>query len=109
MATWDYEQQEFIELRYEELVADEAIWFARIFRHYGFDARAVEMAVEIAEANSFSRTSNRALGEERRGSHLRSGRPGEWREHFGPSHRELFDELAGEAVVRLGYPATDHA
>lgn len=105
MARWDREQPEFIEVRYEDLIADEATWFDRIFRHYGFHDAAVADALDLVVRNSFSRVVGRPVGQEERGHHLRSGRPGEWREHFGPAHRELFNELVGEELIALGYEA----
>lgn len=34
---------------------------------------------------------------------FRSGRTGGWREHFSDTHRQLFKDVAGDLVVRLGY------
>jgi hypothetical protein len=107
MAAWDYAQPEFVELRYEELIADEPTGFRRMFRGYGFDDAAVERSVEIADGFSFRNVTGRGLGEGESGSHLRSGRPGEWREWFGARHRERSAELAGEVLVRLGYEDDD--
>jgi hypothetical protein len=45
----------------------------------------------------------RDLGQEQTGSHLRSGRPGEWRDHFEPEHREALKEAAGDLPLRLGH------
>lgn len=34
---------------------------------------------------------------------FRSGRTGGWREHFSQEHKQLFKEVAGDLLVRLGY------
>jgi hypothetical protein len=34
---------------------------------------------------------------------FRSGKAGDWREHFTPEHKKLFKEVAGDLLVRLGY------
>ena len=34
---------------------------------------------------------------------FRSGQAGGWREHFTPVHKQLFKEVAGDLLVRLGY------
>ncbi len=34
---------------------------------------------------------------------FRSGKTGGWREHFTAEHKELFKEVAGDLLVRLGY------
>ena len=108
MAEWDYQQPEFCELRYEKLLADEPGQFARLFRHYGFTDDAVDRCVSIAEQFTFRRTAGRTLGDTKERTHLRSGQPGEWREHFGSIHRERFEAVAGEALRKLGYETTSN-
>ena len=103
MAAWDYAQPEFLELRYEEVIADEETWFTRLFRHYGFTEAAIAESVSIARAFSFSKITGRKIGEQQQGDHLRSGRHGQWRDEFTPEHIALFKELTGDLVVRLGY------
>lgn len=34
---------------------------------------------------------------------FRSGKAGGWREHFKPEHKQLFKDLSGDLLVRLGY------
>lgn len=34
---------------------------------------------------------------------FRSGKTGDWREHFTPEHKRLFKDVAGDLLVRLGY------
>ena len=50
MVRWDYEQPEFFELRYEELLVDETLWLSRVFRHFGFDDSQVDECLAIANA-----------------------------------------------------------
>jgi hypothetical protein len=107
MAVWDFADPRFLEIRYEDAMADEGSTFARLFRHYGFTERATAVAVDIARRHGFERVESRPLGTVREGRHRRSGRPGQWRDEFGPAHRELFKELTGDALVRLGYEQDD--
>jgi hypothetical protein len=108
MGAWDYSQPDFLELRYEDLVADEAYQFGRIFRHYGFSESAVERCVDLALRFSFQTTTGRSIGEVQEGSHRRSGKPGQWREVFTPDHKVLFRELNGDVLQRLGYVSGDN-
>jgi hypothetical protein len=103
MLRWDYHSKEFLELRYEDFIADEQSEFARLFRHYGFTEDAIALGVARGERYNFKNISRRNLGEVAPGQHLRSGRPGSWREHFGPQHREAFKALTGDLLVALGY------
>jgi hypothetical protein len=49
------------------------------------------------------RVAGRSIGEVKEGSHLRSGKPGQWREVLSPKNMALFRELTGDLVERLGY------
>jgi hypothetical protein len=100
MGTWDYNQPEFLELRYENVLRDEASAFESLFRHYGF--RSSECSASVETARRFSLDVVRGHQDE----HVRSGQPGEWRSAFEPSHSAHFKELTGDLVVRLGYENT---
>lgn len=107
MSEWDYHRSEYLELRYEDVIVDEATWFDRLFRHYGFNDPAVAEALEIAERNSFGSATKRGLGEVTEGSHMRSGRPEQWREEFTDDHIALFKQRTGDLLIRLGYESDD--
>ena len=104
MASWNYGDPRFLELKYEDLIADEARVFARIFEHYGFGAQEQRRALEIALSKSFERVTNRPVGVSEDGHHLRRGLPGQWREEFTAKHVALSEQLFGKGLVRLGYP-----
>jgi hypothetical protein len=105
MMAWDYTQPEFLELKYENVISDEIGSFERAFRHYGFRDREVRAGLEIVEKMSFRQVSGRDVGVIGTATHLRSGRPGEWREHLTADHLDRWRELAGDALTRLGYEA----
>jgi hypothetical protein len=63
MLAWDYAQADFLELRYEDLVADELGGFEKVFRHYGLTDCAIERGLDIVDAASFGRLTGRAVGE----------------------------------------------
>jgi hypothetical protein len=100
---WNYHDPNILELRYEDLLADETSGFKRVFRAYGFHEAAVDRAVEIALSFTFARVSKRSVGAVRKKSHLRSGKPGEWQQLFNEKHRSHFKEHMGGALVALGY------
>ncbi|MEO0679056.1 MAG: sulfotransferase domain-containing protein [Pseudomonadota bacterium] len=99
MAAWTYAEPGFLEVRYEDMMQDEAGGWARIFDHYGFNARSRDEAVEIAMGFSLSKVKGKL-------DHVRSGRPEEWREQFSAEHRALFRELTGDLAAKLGYAPT---
>ncbi|MCA1847755.1 MAG: sulfotransferase domain-containing protein [Actinobacteria bacterium] len=62
-----------------------------------------EEATAIVEEFSFERQAGRRPGEEDRGSFLRKGVVGDWRNYFSPEAREMFDRYAGDELILLGY------
>jgi hypothetical protein len=103
MLAWDYSQPEFLELKYEDVIEDEEGSFERVFRHYGLRERDARRALDIVRMKSFSNVSGRKLGDVGGATHLRSGRPGEWRAHFTTDHLDRWRELSGDGITRLGY------
>lgn len=97
MADWDYGRPETLELRYEDIMANEGEEFRRLFEHYGFSERATRVGLEVAANHSLTRLGTRE------GSHMRSGKPGQWQDTFTEQHVALFKHLTGNLVVRLGY------
>jgi hypothetical protein len=107
MRAWDYARPDFLELRYEDLIEDEDAGFERIFTHYGFTEAAVAASVAIARKHSFKAKTGRDIGESDATSHLRSGKPGQWRAAFEAEHIELFKRLGNDVLVMLGYERDD--
>jgi hypothetical protein len=103
MAQWDYGADNILEIRFEELISDPLSGFQRILRHLGMKISSGCLAEALA-SNSFERLSGgRSRGREDASAHYRRGIPGDWRQHFEPRHQDLFLELHGDLVARLGY------
>ncbi len=96
MVAWDYNDPRGLELRYEDHLADEETGFRRLFTHYGFAQDAVDAAVEIALSFSLSKVKATT-------THIRSGQPNDWENHFTPALKTLFKEETGDAALKLGY------
>lgn len=105
MARWKYAGPDSYEIRYEEIIRDEVPVLRGMFRHYEFREDAVKRSLEIARKYSFA--TMKAIGGAGENSHLRSGKVGEWREHFEPEHVALFKDLYPGAVEQLGYERSD--
>jgi len=99
MSSWDYTQQEFLELRYEDVIAEEEA-FSSIFRHYELSDRALALGLALVRENSISTV---ASWSEKKQGHVRSGMPGQWQDEFAPEHVMLFKKRSGDLLVRLGY------
>ena len=103
MLRWSRTDSRFLQVRYEDLIAHEASGFRRIFEHYGLDQELVERCVGICSRFSFTKVTKRSVGQAVEGSHLRSGKVGQWRQHFTPTLVDLSKELYGQGLVELGY------
>ena len=103
MAEWDYANPNFIEIKYEKLMADWENEFTRLFNHFGFSERAIKLSLEVADKLSFKNVAKRKIGQVKEKSHLRSGRPGQWQDVFTESQKQKFKELFGKELIKLGY------
>ena len=103
MSQWNYDNPNFIEFKYEDIIVNESEIFSKIFQHYQFSQEAIENCIKIANRFSFKNKSNRQKGTIKPTSHLRSGRIGEWQEVFNQHHKRRFKELFGNTLIKLGY------
>jgi hypothetical protein len=87
---------------YEAMRADPEAELGRVLDELGarVDRRRV---ADIVERHSFARVAGRAAGTEARDSFLRKGVVGDWMNHFSAEARRVFDDRAGDALIRLGY------
>lgn len=104
MLAWDYANPQFFEVKYEDLIVDvELRLFREIFLFLGFSEDQMDTLLEIAHAHSlFSGLNNDP-------SHVRSGQPQQWPTYFNATLKNRFDELFGDALIRLGYEKEDSA
>lgn len=105
MLMWKYNDPNILEIKYEDLVANELDTFRKLFTHYGFNEEQIEVALPMTQKYTFEVwTKGRKLGQERRkNSHLRIGTPNDWKNHLSPIHIKRFKELFPNAVEQLGY------
>ena len=146
MGTWDYNQENVLEIRFEEMAVSSYETILRAFEWLGLvddrevytrTARAAFLGRDIlARVNARTggllpagslmhalpapevlaivwhhRYARRAKGREKGKvdvrSHYRSGRSGDWRDHFTDEHKALFKSLYPGLVPKLGYEKSD--
>jgi hypothetical protein len=105
MASWKYNNTKIYEIKYEDIMKDQESIFAKLFKHYGFSKRAITRCCEIADKYSFDKMAGKKKNKKK--SHLRSGKCGEWRTYFSEKHKHLFKELYPGAMQVLGYEKGD--
>jgi hypothetical protein len=98
MYHWNYQNPSFFEVKYEDLIVDyDLLLFHQIFSFLGFGGELIPKTLDLAWKNSLF--SNRLAPN----LHRRSGQPSQWRQHFEPCHKQRFDELFDDVLVKLGY------
>jgi hypothetical protein len=90
------EQPGVLCIHFEDLVNDRPAALERILEH--FLAR-VPLAVPRATIHEALESSINPA----KSPTFRSGRTGEWKQHFTPEHRQMFRQVAGDLLIRLGY------
>lgn len=94
--------ERYLEVRYEDLLRDAPETLRRVLGL--LRARRGDGVIEhCVRATSFERASKRRRGEEDPGSHFRKGVAGDWRGVFTERDLEIYEELAGERLIEMGY------
>lgn len=95
-------------VRYEDCLAQPAIELTRILR---FLDEPIDLARidEVVEETSFKAITSQKYDEEREAGQTdnskfhRKGVAGDWTNHFNAQARELFEQIEGDSLRRLGY------
>jgi Sulfotransferase family len=92
----------YLEIRYEELLQDTPDTLRSVFQllDASEDDRIIKYCIR---ANSFERVSSRQQGEEDSHSFFRKGVAGDWRSVFTERDREIYEEIAGDQLIKMGY------
>ncbi len=96
-------EENYVEVRYEELLEHPIAELRAVLRFLGADAGAA-VGRRCVSAAAFKRwTKGRRRGQEDSTSLLRKGVAGDWKRVFTAEDRRIFDRHAGELLVDLGY------
>ena len=90
------EQPSVMQVHFEDLVHERAGTLNRILDH--FLARVPLQANKDRILHSLEESIN-----PRKSPTFRSGKTGEWKKYFTNEHKEIFKEVAGDLLIRLGY------
>jgi hypothetical protein len=97
--------ERYLEIRYEDLLRDTPGTLRQVFEllHARKDDRIIELCIQTS---SFERVASRQPGEEDSHSFFRKGVAGDWRSVFTDRDRELYEEIAGDQLIKMGYGRT---
>lgn len=90
------DRQEVLSIHFEDLIDDRVAALTRIMDH--FVARVPLQANRNLILDSLESAINPG-----RSPTFRSGKTGEWKQHFSQEHKTIFKHVAGDLLIRLGY------
>ena len=90
-------------VKYEDLLKQPAAELCKTVKALTGNELPLERAQEIADNYSFKKMSGRKPGQENKGSFVRKGVSGDWKNHFTREARLAFDKFAGDQLIRTGY------
>ena len=94
--------ENYTEVRYEDLLGRPEEEVGRLLRFLDAnDAR--ETVQRCIEKSSFEQTTKRKRGREDSTAFLRKGVAGDWKNVFTERDKEIFKEVAGDLLIKLGY------
>jgi len=90
---------EVLAIHFEDLIHDRAATLARILDHFLTRVPLQSPRELILESLESSINPSRSPT-------FRSGKTGEWKKYFTDEHKKIFDDVAGDLLIRLGYERT---
>jgi glycosyltransferase involved in cell wall biosynthesis len=94
--------ENFLQLKYEDLLISPAETMQPVFELLG--ARADEEVIRHSvKNNSFEQAAGRPRGSEESVSFFRKGVAGDWRAQFTPQDRKVYEQVAGQTLLEMGY------
>jgi hypothetical protein len=105
MLTWNYHNPSVLEVPFETVMSRFDDTFLALFEHFGLSESQTARALEIAVREDLGRMSDRQLAAN---THISSRKITKWREYFRDTHKNAFRQQFGNALVQLGYEASDN-
>lgn len=96
-------RERFATVRYEDLLEDAHAALSAALEGLTGETVEADRVRWAVEKYDFARQTGRKHGSEDRGSFLRRGQAGDWRNHFTPEAARAFDAHFGEALIASGY------
>lgn len=98
LINWDYRNNKFLEIKYEDLLTKQNDLFRKIFHHYNFGDDAVAKCLDIVGNYSFNKMKHQSNTK-----HLRKGVSGDWKNHFSSELITEFKKKFPGVLEFLGY------
>jgi hypothetical protein len=90
-------------VKYEDLLVNPLETMERALKAVGETEIDMVRLSEIVDKYRFEKLAGRKAGQENKSSFVRKGVSGDWVNYFTREAREVFDQYAGDALIRCGY------
>lgn len=97
---WDYNNDNILEVKFEDLMNDFNNVFRLIFEHFVFSKSEINIGINVASQHNLG---NKSAEEIEKMPHVTSIKTSRWKDHFEAVHKEAFKDKFGNVLVELGY------
>jgi hypothetical protein len=95
--------REYSMIRYEDLLENSEETFGKAVETLLGRPADYDRIRQVLHDNDFKTRTGRARGVEAQGVFMRKGIAGDWRNHFDREAAQIFDDYAGDVLVKFGY------
>ena len=100
MMNWNYDRNNILEIKFENLMHDFDDTFRLIFEFLKFSRSEIKAGSSIASEHDLGRKSAQDI---EKMEHVSSTKTTKWKDYFEPDHKEKFINKFGNVLVDLGY------
>ena len=104
MSTWNYKNDNILEIRFEDLMSNYEIVLKQIFKHFDFSETKQDTAMKLSKKHNLKTMSSKEL---KKNKHILSRKTTRWKKYFKKEHKEKFKLLFPKILIRLGYEKSD--
>jgi hypothetical protein len=98
-----FDSSKVLLISYEDMLQDQRQVLSQVYSHAGV-SNSNAILDKCVEASTFKKMSgNREQGEAQANAHVRKGVSGDWKNYFVRQDAELFNEIAGDMLLKYGY------
>lgn len=95
-------------VKYEDMLLDTEKELSRVLNYLGVNEIDMKKLTYTVNKLSFKNQTNRNRGQEDKGSFLRKGISGDWKNYFTQESANIFNIYSGDMLIKLGYEKDDN-
>jgi hypothetical protein len=105
MRDWNYNKDNILEVKFEDLMENYDDTFRLIFDHLGFSKSKIDLGLSIASKHDLGRKKTKEIEKD---EHIFSRDTNKWKNYFEAVHKEVFIKYFGNVLIELGYESDNN-